>query len=213
MEAINDLDRRVVVSYNFAICAEERPGAWRVAINDDSDEPLDRLLDNVLRYLTARLAIERGGFALHAAGLLRKGSVYLLAGPSRAGKTTAVAMARDAQSLGDDLALVVRGPDGWLAPALPFDNTERITHDPPRGLYPLAGIWRLHQAAATRIEQPPGSVAAASLMACTAFPWVLPELADPLLAHVKQLIDDGRFAHLHFSRDADLWAHLETTAK
>ena len=177
--------------------------------DDNPDVPIDRLLDNVARYFVARLAIERGGFALHAAGLLKDGRAHLLAGPSRAGKSTAVSMAENAVSLGDDMALAVPGPDGWLAPALPFDNSERIVHDPPEGLFPLAGIWRLHQASQTRVEHPPSSLAAASLMACAAFPWALPDLADPLLGQVKHAIDDGCFAHLHFSKEADFWGCLD----
>jgi len=209
MEAINDQERRVIVSYNFAICAEADPGVWRVAVKDEPDEPVDRLLDNVLRYFAARFAVQQGGVAMHAAGLLRDGKAYVLAGPSRAGKSTAVSLAGTARSLGDDLALVVRRSGGWAVPALPFDNSERVVHEIQPGPHPLAGIWRLHQASNTRIEHPSRGLAVASLMGVTAFPWAVPELADPLLEQVKQLIDEGKFAHLHFSKGQEFWTHLD----
>ena len=207
LEAVGDADRRVIVSYKFAICSGGDPAVWRVATADSSEESPERSLDNVLRYFTARLAIDRGGFAIHGAGVLNHGRAYLFAGPSRAGKSTAVALT-GATSLGDDLALVVPGKTGWVAPALPFDNSERIRHDPPPGLHPVAGIWRLHQARRTRVENPDGSLAVASLLGCTAFPWALPDLADPLLEQVKRFVQQYHFAHLHFSKDADLWTHL-----
>jgi hypothetical protein len=208
MEAVNDTAHRVILSYHFALCAEDDPTIWRVAVADQSSEPMERVVDNATRYVVARLAIESGGFALHGAAVLRDGRAYLFAGPSRSGKSTAVALAAPALSMGDDFAVILADPDGWTAPALPFDNSERIEHQPPRGLHPVAGIWRLHQSAITRLEHPADSLAVASLMGCTAFAWALPEFSGDLLEQVKRFVLDGRFAHLHFSRDADLWAAL-----
>jgi hypothetical protein len=209
MEAVNDTDHRVIVSYHFALCAEDDPRIWRVGVADQSREPLERVLDNATRYIVARLAIDAGGFAMHGAAVLRQGRAYLFAGPSRSGKSTAVALAAPAVSMGDDFALVTRGPHGWTAPALPFDNSERIEHTPPRGLHAVAGIWRLHQSAITRLERPVASLAVASLMGCTAFAWALPELSGDLLEQAKQFVLNGKFAHLHFARNADLWAALD----
>lgn len=208
VEAQGEAAKRVVASYNFALCADAEPFTWRVAVHVQDREPLDRLFENAARYLVARLGVEAGGFALHAAGVLHRERAWLFAGPSRAGKTTAVALAAPAVSLGDDFALVLPGDGGWRAPALPFDNSERARRDPPRGTFPLAGIWRLHQSEVTRIESTPKRLALASLMACAAFPWALPEFSEELLDHMQRYIDQGRFADLHFSREADLWPVL-----
>jgi hypothetical protein len=208
IEAVNDAESRVIISYHFALCAEEDPAIWRVAVADQSSEPLERILDNATRFVVARLAIESGGFALHGAAVLHDGRAYLFAGPSRSGKSTAVALAAPALSMGDDFALVVRGRNGWAAPALPFDNSERIETPPPRGLHPVAGIWRLHQSEITRLEHPVTTLGVASLMGCTAFSWALPELSGDLLEQVKGLVLDGLFAHLHFSKNTDIWAAL-----
>ncbi len=208
LEAINDTAHRVVVSYHFAMCAEGDPRVWRLAMADQDREPLGRVVENGVRYVVARLAIERGGFAVHGAGVLRDGLAYLFAGPSRSGKTTAVALAAPAISMGDDFAVVVPQEGEWRAPAVPFDNSECADREVPLGLHEIAGIWRLHQAAEMRVERPIASLAVASLMGCTAFSWTMPELSGALLEQVRAFVLDGRFAHLHFSREGDLWKVL-----
>jgi hypothetical protein len=211
IEALNDGARRVVASYHFAIGADARPGTWRVGITEDADELLDRIVDNAMRFVTARLAVDEGGFAMQAAGVMREGRAWLFAGPSRAGKTTAMQLLAPATSLGDDFGVVLPSEGGWSAIALPFDNSERVAHEPPAGLLPLAGIWRLYQADATRVESPPFDRAVASLMGCTAFPWAMPELSQTLLERIERYVAEGRYRHLHFTREETLWPHVDPT--
>jgi hypothetical protein len=197
----------VVRSYHFALVPEVS-GAWRLAIEDLGDEPLGRVFDNATRYLVARLAVERGGLALHGAGLLRGSNAFIFAGPSGAGKSTAIRLSLPATSLGDDFAVVLPHAGGWAAPALPFDNAEIAPEDPPRGLFPLAGVWRLFQAARHRVERPSGVLAQASLLACASFPWALPDLADRAGEAVAALAASGLYGHLHFAPDPGFWPLL-----
>ena len=209
IEAVNDLARRLVVSYHFGIGAEGGPHrSWRLGITAQPDEPLERILDNALRFVTAHLAADEGGFAMHAAGVARDGRAFLFAGPSGAGKSTAVRLATPATALGDDFGLVVPTEKGWVAAALPFDNSERIVHEPPGGPFPVAGIWRLYQASETRADQPRADLAVASLMGCTAFPWAMPEQSERLLEHAGRYVREGSYRHLYFTGEADLWPHL-----
>jgi len=209
IEAVNDPARRLVVSYHFGIGTEGGSSAlWRLGITDRPDEPLERILDNALRFLTARLATDDGGFAMHAAGVARDGRAYLFAGPSGAGKSTAVRLVTPATGLGDDFGLVVPTEKGWVAPALPFDNSERNLPEPPGGPFPVAGIWRLYQASETRSERPRADLAVASLLGCTAFPWAMPELSERLLEHVGRYVEEGSYRHLYFTSEAELWPHL-----
>jgi hypothetical protein len=208
MESLGDGPRRLVLSYNFAVWPGDAADEWRVAVRPSADEPASRILDNTARFLGARLAVADGGFAMHAAGVLREGRAHLLAGPSGAGKSTAVGLVAPAASLGDDLGLVTAGAGGWVARALPFDTSERAPRDADPGPFPLARIWRLHKSDRTRAEPADGALAVTSLMGCVAFPWVLPDLADPLLDNVRRCVTDGCFGHLHFTRDEPLWSHL-----
>jgi hypothetical protein len=111
-------------------------------------------------------------------------------------------------SLGDDFAVIVPHEGGWAAPALPFDNAEIAPEKPARGLFPLAGVWRLFQADRHRVERPSGVLAQASLLACTAFPWALPDLADRTGEAVAALAASGLFGHLHFAPDPGFWPLL-----
>lgn len=208
LEALGEAADRTIASYNFALCADAEPFTWRVAIHRRDEEPPDRLFENAVRYLAARLAVEKGGFALHAAGVLHRERAWIFAGPSRSGKSTAVALAAPAVSLGDDFALVHPGDEGWRAAALPFDNSERVGPDAPRGSFPLAGIWRLHKSEATRVERLARHAALASLMSCAAFPWALPEFAEELLDHLHRYVEGAYFADLHFRKGVSLWPVL-----
>lgn len=207
VEAFNDPQRRLVASYNFALCEDGGPDRLRVALHDDGAEPLGRALENALRVIAARLALAAGGFAMHGAGVLGEGRAELFAGPSGSGKTTAVELS-GRPSLGDDYALVARRDGAWVAAALPFDNSERVAGDSPRGLFPLGGIWRLFKSGDLRVERPPATVAVPSLLGCAAFPWLFPEQGAQLLERCAAIVAQGRFAHLHFPVGGELWTEI-----
>jgi hypothetical protein len=145
----------VVRSYHFAL-GPEISGAWRLALCDPGDEPVGRVLDNAARYLVARLAIESGGLALHGAGLRRDGRAWIFAGPSGAGKTTAMGLSAPAESLGDDFAVVLPTGGGWAAPALPFDNAEIAPRDPAPRFPGRSPILPITQGSPWRASRPRG---------------------------------------------------------
>jgi hypothetical protein len=194
----------VVRSYHFAL-VPEMSGAWRLAVLEQDAEPVGRILDNAARYFAARLAITRGGLAVHGAGVRRGSRAWIFAGSSGSGKTTATRLSTDALSLGDDFAIALPLEGGWAAPALPFDNSEVASRDPVRGLTPLSGLWRLYQADRHRVERPTGVMAQASLLACAAFPWALPDLAERAGESVAAIAASGVFGHLHFALDPGFW--------
>jgi hypothetical protein len=201
------LERGVPVarSYHFALAPEAEGGSWTFALADEPDEPVERVVENVARFMLSRIAAEAGGFALHGAGVLRDGRAYVFAGPSLSGKSTAVALSAPARSLGDDLAVLVPRGATWLAPALPFDSSEKAPPKADGVLFPVAGTWRLFQAAEARLERVPPTIAAASLMGCAAFPWAMPDLSESVLEHVRRYIGAAAFAHLYFRKSPDFW--------
>jgi len=197
----------LVASYRFAL-APETNAAWRLAVEETPEEPLERIVENAARYLVARLAAETGGIALHGAGLARSGRAWIFAGPSRSGKSTAVSHSPGV-SLGDDYAVVLPGSKGWIVPAVPFDNAESgsVASTPPM---PLARILRLRHATTPRLERLSGPRAQASLMGCVAFPWALPDLAGPIDAAVASLVAAGLFAELQLAPNPSFWDELAT---
>ena len=202
--------RPCVRSYHFAMTPEDDPRAWRLALADAPDEPAERIVENAVRCAVVRLAASEGGLAIHAAGALREGRAYLLAGPSRSGKTTAVALSRGvAEDLGDDLAVILPEGGAWAAPALPFASFEQAPPKPPGSLFPVAGIFRLFRAEEPRLEELTPVLATASLVSCAALPHAIPDLADAVLECARRYVDTGRFAHLHFRRTPDFWRLLD----
>ena len=91
-------------------------------------------------------------------------------------------------------------------PTRATDDAERAPARP--AIHPLAGIFRLHKAPEPRLERPVGPSASASLMACLACPWALPDLAQRLDVTVDRLAASGCFAHLWFAREPSFWELL-----
>jgi hypothetical protein len=191
-----------VRSYGFSL-ASSSERAFELDLVSDVAEPVGRRLDNVARLLVARLALGAGGFALHAAGVLDRGRAHVLAGPSRSGKSTAVA-SLGWPSLGDDFAVLVPGPRGWLAAAVPFDNAESVPASARTGSWPLASVWRLEQGPRGARRALPPTAAATMLTACTAFPWALPDLAGALLEAVVRCAREVPCGVLTFGPETDL---------
>jgi hypothetical protein len=211
MEAAAGPGPIVVRSYAFAIGAAPG-GGWRLAVADRHAEPPGRILDNAARWTLARLATEAGGLTLHGAGVLRGGRAFIFAGPSGSGKSTAVRLTGEAASLGDDFAVAVPQGGAWSVHAVPFDNAEVAPEAGARGPFPLAAVYRLFQAKTARVDRPAAPRAQASLMACVAFPWALPDLAPRIDAAVDALVGAGRFAHLEFAVDAGFWSAIDSEA-
>lgn len=203
--------RPVLRSYRFLAGpdADGPPGDWRALVSRSAAEPAGRVVENVVRMRLARLVVEDGGVPFHGAGVVRDGRAHLLVGPSGAGKTTAVALSRPCVSLGDDFALAVPEGDGWATAAVPFDNAEMAVQEPPRGLLPLAGVWRLHQAEAPRLETPPAMTRSLSILACAAAPWTLPDLSAALMDNVERLGAAVPYGHLHFDRSPAFWDRID----
>lgn len=201
----------LLVSYHF-VAARESETAWRLALSSSVDEPRDRTVENALRGIVARLAIEAGGIALHGAGVARRSRAHVFAGPSGAGKTTAVRATAPSESLGDDFAVALPEAGGWVTIAVPFDNAEEGPARPRRGTIPLAGIWKLFKADRPRVETPDSLRAAASLLSCAAIPSAMPDLATRLVEAAARYVTEGRFGHLYFRRGDDIWTIVERGA-
>ena len=214
MERVECGGQALVVSYHFAVGSLETMESARpiveLAVERTHQEPIDRILDNATRLVVARLAMGRGGFAMHGAGIFHEQRAYIYAGPSRAGKSTAVGLSHPARSLGDDFAIAMPGTsdDDWVTCALPFDNHPVEAPPAVGGFVPLQGIWRLFQASPeeeVRVETPPRLAATTSLMTCAAFPDAISDCSDRLLNAVSAVVATGRFGHLHFARNSEFW--------
>ncbi len=102
------------------------------------------VIENYLRVFTAHQALRHGGVVLHSAGLVVDGRAYLCVGRSGAGKTTLTRKGHQAGAgvLSDDINLVLPGPAGYEAHAVPFTGEfgRTLTHPGGRAAYPVAGL-------------------------------------------------------------------------
>ena len=75
----------------------------------------------LLRTLLALLLLRKGGFLLHAAGLVEKEKAHVFCGPTQSGKTTiATKLANGHTVLTDETLAVQPGESGYLAYSTPF---------------------------------------------------------------------------------------------
>jgi hypothetical protein len=197
--------RPVVRSYNFCMAPGlEGGGVWRLVLGGAAQEPTERTVENAVRSLVSRLALQAGGFALHGAGVRRDGQTWIYAGRSGAGKSTAVALSSPCESLGDDFAVAVPADGGWSTCAVPFDNSEQAPDHPVPGLLALGAILRLFHAEAgedDQVEVPPAVLRAASLLNAVMLPGLFADLGDTVLTNAGRFVEHGRFGHLRFHKD------------
>jgi hypothetical protein len=199
--------RPVLRSYHF-LAGATHPGTWRAVLARSPDEPIGRVIENVLRMVLARCVVERGGVAFHGAGVLRDDGAHLLVGPSGSGKTTAVGLSRSVVALGDDYAIALPSDGGWRTSAVPFDNAEAIEREPPRGWLKLSGVWRLFKSDENRVDTVDGLARDLSILACAAAPWAMPDLSERLMDNVARLGREVRYGHLRFRRSHDFWDRI-----
>ena len=196
-----------VRSYGFVLTASAA-GTFALDLLRRGEEPAERRVDNAARLLVTRLALQSGGFALHGAAVVEDGHARVLAGPSQAGKTTAVT-SLGWPVLGDDFAVLLPSPTGgWVAAATPFDNSEAVPSSSATGTWPLRAVWRLEQGSEGALRKLAAPAAAAMLSACAAFPWALPDLADALVAGTVRCAAEVDCGVLTFARETDLRALL-----
>lgn len=200
---------RILVSHVFA--ALRPPANGKGLLRVSSEQSLRNVIgaiENYLRWVVADLALDRGGFVLHAAGLAKDGKAYLLFGHSGAGKSTATEISlRETAGvlpLSDDLVLILKHGEGFVAATTPFWGSlpQNVKE---RGLYPLAGVYRLRQSPSVQIRELPLALAAGMLLSCCPF------VADParragiLVPLVEEFCRSVPVKELFFRKDPSFW--------
>lgn len=194
-------------SYRLAWWFDVGRGRGQVVLAQGEFDPAHRAMENFLRSAVAWIAMERGGFLLHGAGIVRDGRCRLFYGPSGAGKSTLAASSRDGRVLSDDLTLVLTTPTGLVAAGSPFRGTY-TGGELVEGTFEVAGLYRLRKDGSTFVR--------AGDAACFAdllgnLPWVVDHLPRHahLIDRVRRLVERTPFAYLHFVKDEDFWPAID----
>jgi hypothetical protein len=107
-------------------------------------------LDSLLRVFLSWKLLEHQGFLLHAATVIRDGKAFIFTGRSGAGKSTVASLSPEGTVLTDEISLLRREHGVWRAYGTPFWGEFRAAGS--NSSAPVAGIFRLLQAAENRVE-------------------------------------------------------------
>ncbi len=195
------------VSYRMASWFDVARGEGQIALARGTLDPAPRALENFLRSAVAWMAVDRGGFLLHAASIVRGGRCSLFYGPSGAGKSTLAAMNTEGRVISDDLTVILQRPEGLVAAGGPFRGTYR-QGAPVVGTFPVAAFYRLRKDEHISVEPDDGSCFADLI---GNLPFVVdqlprrPEIIDAIRSSVSPL----PFLYLRFRKDANFWPALD----
>jgi hypothetical protein len=200
-----------LMSYRFAAWYDVARGAGQLLLSRGDLDPAPRAMENFLRSAFAWLAMDRGGFLLHGASIVRDGRCHVFYGPSGAGKSTLSAMSRQGRVISDDLTPLLRTPHGLEALGSPFRGTYRAG-DPVVGRFPVAAFYRLRKDARTFVRRGDGACFADLL---GNLPWIVDQLPrHPALAdRAHDAVAGVPFHYLHFEKDADFWPAIDRGAE
>ncbi len=195
------------VSYRLAAWFDIGKRRGEIALAHGDLDPALRAMENFLRSAVAWLALDRGGFFLHGASIVRDGACFLFYGPSGAGKSTLAAMSDQGRVISDDLTLLLRRPEGLVAAGGPFRGTYR-GGEPVVGTFPVAGFYRLRKNGSVRVADDDGGCFADLV-------GNLPFVVDQLPRHpeifdqIRRVVDGARYRYLHFRKDTPFWPAID----
>ena len=163
-------------------------------------------LDSLLRILLSVVLLEKRGFLLHAATVVRNGKAYVFMGRSGAGKSTVASLAPAGTVLTDEISLIRCDHGAWQAYGTPFWGEFRA--EGQNRCAPLAGIFSLVQAPHNRTAPIRGTQALAAMLGNTLFFAPGREARENLLGILAGLVVAVPVHRLEFKKDASFWEVL-----
>jgi hypothetical protein len=194
-------------SYGFTGWISPGEGRGQIALARGGFEKPVWCVENFLRAGLAWRALEEGGMLFHAASLIRRDLAFLFLGASGSGKSTLASIAREGRVVSDDLTLVRKMPEGYRVAGTPFRGTY-AGGLPVKGLFPIAGVYRILKAERERVDECPAREALAILLASC--PFVVDHLATrpEILDRLGAFQASHPLAYLHFTLQGDFWSVL-----
>ncbi len=172
-----------------------REEAGQTVVHSPLRYPLDQLL---MTYILSR----HDGAIVHAAGIECDGQLWLLAGRSGAGKSTAAALLRGwagIELVSDDRIVVRRQSGAFTGYGTPWPGEARVAANRRA---PLGGILFLEQADINAIRPLAPAEALERLLPVVSVPWYEPELFPDVLTFCGELVEQLPVNVFCFRRDA-----------
>jgi hypothetical protein len=175
-----------------------------------SDSPLKYPMDQIL---TWGLLGQCNGLLLHAAGVVRDGVGYVLAGRSGAGKSTLSGFCQDCgwEILNDDRVIVHPDPvtGQWLVSGTPWHGSGRFACN---RTVPLVGIYLLAQDHINAACPLPEREARYLLMDVAGIAWFSEAWSQAALDTLVRICAEVPVCRLHFTRSAAAVECMEAAA-
>lgn len=170
-----------------------------------------------IRLIVSVIIIDRGGLAIHSAGILKNNRAYIFSGPSGHGKSTIVKLTDNPRLFSDEVTLVRKDESGIF----------KVHHSPFRSEFhtesldstgKIAGMFFLQQDSSVYLESLPKTQALIKMLPNVFFPIIARNQFEPkifqlcldFLGQVKPVV-------MHFKKDNSFWrcideefSHLET---
>ena len=163
-------------------------------------------LDSLLRVFLSWELLNRSGFLLHAATVVRGGRAFVFTGRSGAGKSTVASLAPEGSVLTDEISLLRREEGVWRAYGTPFWGEFRAAG--ANASAPVAGLFRLLQSPENRVEAVRPMTLLRALLPNVLFFSPDVEANKRLLAIVSQAAAEIPGFHLSFRKSTAFWEVL-----
>ena len=163
-------------------------------------------LDSMLRVFLTWKLLNHNGFLLHAATIVRNRKAYIFTGRSGAGKSTVASLSPEGSVLTDEISLLRRENGVWRAYGTPFWGEFRAAGSNTSA--PVAGIFRLLQAAENRVEALRPAAILRALLPNVLFFSTAAEANRRLLDILSQAALEVSGYNLAFRKNASFWEVL-----
>ncbi len=163
-------------------------------------------LDSLLRIFLSWKLLGHNGFLLHAATVIRNKKAYIFTGRSGAGKSTVASLAPEGSVLTDEISLLRREGGIWRAYGTPFWGEFRAAGSNTSA--PVAGIFRLLQAAENRVESLRPMATLRTILPNVLFFSAEAEANRQLLEILNQAAKEIAGYNLSFRKDRAFWEVL-----
>jgi hypothetical protein len=167
---------------------------------------------SLLRLLCAVLLLPRGGFLLHASGVVHRGRAWVFCGPSESGKTTIARLGDGRPVLSDETVAIAPGSGSYAAFATPFFGEGGPAMGQANTHARLRGLCFLHKAGEFSHRRLTAREAVERAFPQAYLPKREPALVSQLLAGLADCATAVPCYDLFFPPRPALWEYLDGIA-
>lgn len=144
-------------------------------------------IENYLMRVFNILAIESGGFFIHACGVVKDNKAYLFYGPSGSGKSAVASLSPDLGVLSDDMILIIPKEGDYLASSTPFwGSMSRALRT--KGIFSIKGCFHLVKSTETELKKIENIKAMTTLFSSSLFGAFNSKRSSKLFDNIKEFV-------------------------